>query len=121
MSHQTCLPDDKGDNEGKSEAEHRSPDICLTAEGKARKTPAWGPLESCMTSPRLKWDPLTPNEVGMIAKLVLKKEGREEISPGEKGLMSIEPWLRPEELYGSVAVILKLLSGFLAYGPTSVG
>ena len=54
----------------------RSPGICLTAK-KNRKTSARRPSdEGCVTSDRLKWDSLLPNELGRIAQHVRNGEGR---------------------------------------------
>ena len=55
---------------------HSSPDIYLTAE---KKTSAKRPSdEGCSTIHRLKWGPLPPNEVDMIAQQVEEGEGRKE-------------------------------------------
>ena len=54
---------DTCDNDMITEAVHRSPDICLTAEENLPKTSARKPSDKgCATSHRFKWDPLLPNE-----------------------------------------------------------
>ena len=70
---------DKGDNEVKPGAVHRSPGICLTAEENPWKASARRPSdEGCATSHSLKWDTLFPHEVGRIAQNVMEGQRRKE-------------------------------------------
>ena len=73
----TSVANDKGDNKMILLAVHRSPGICLTAEGNPRK-PQLGDrlMKGYVTSHRLKLGPFPPNEVGRIAQHVRKGEGR---------------------------------------------
>ena len=50
---------------------HRSPGIYFTAEENTRKLQTV--VEGCVTSHRLIWDPLPPNEVGRVVCLKVKK------------------------------------------------
>ena len=77
------------------EAAKRSPDIYLTVEGSPGK-PQLGDRsdEDCATNHRLKWEPLTPNDVGRIIKHFREKreEGKKRtVLPGFN-LLSMEPW-----------------------------
>ena len=75
----TSVANDKGDNEMILRAVHRSPGICLTAEGK----PQLGDrLMKGLCDQSIPQMGSHPNEVGRIAQHVRKGEGRKEERDG---------------------------------------
>ena len=63
----------------KPEAVHRSPSIFLKNEQTLEKTSARRSSdEGCATIHSLKWGPLPPNDVGMLAQNVRGEKGRKE-------------------------------------------
>ena len=86
---------DKGDNEVKSGAVHRSPGICLTAEENPEKTSARRRSdELCKTIYRLNWSPLPPNR-SIGSHITSEREKRKK----KKKRTGTEVRSRPTDLY----------------------
>ena len=76
LPREALLSSDKGDNEAKVVAVHRSPGIYLKAEENPRNTTVRRRSEDCATSHRLKWGPLPTYEIDRIVRDVMEKRER---------------------------------------------